>query len=169
MKKLIRLLTAVSVLFLSAGCIMEMDPFEGGDGIRANINGKKCVMLGTPGTKNANYYVGGEKATFTASAELMHMLDTQQLYISFNISDTGSLMTDKKYTVGTGDNTVKLDFGPYGITENAVPLSGWISFLQISTGGSVIEARFELDGQATDGTRYAVRHGFLRLYNKDVN
>ena len=157
------------MLFSSSGCIMEMDPFEGGDGIRANINGQKCVMFGTPGKKNASYYVGSEKATFTASAELMHVLDTREMYISFNISDTGSLVTDKKYTVGTGENVVKLDFGTYEITENAVSLSGWISFLQISTGGSVIEARFELDGQAADGTKYAVRHGFLRLYNKDLN
>lgn len=155
------------VLFSLSGCMMGMDPFEGGDGIRANINGQKCVMFGTPGEKNATYYVGSEKATFTASAILIQMLDTRALCISFSISDTGALMTDKKYTVGTGDNVVKLDLGTYEITENAVPLSGWISFLQISKGGGAVEARFELEGQAADGTKYEVRHGFLRLYKTD--
>jgi hypothetical protein len=163
MKKIIRFIVAASALLALAGCVRDMDPFEGGDGVRANINGQKCVMLGDPGHKYASYSEnpGGR---FSAKFEMMHMLDRSEFHMEFKVSETSPLVTGVRYTVGSGENTAQLSYAFGNISGEAIPLAGWISFNKIGTDGATVEARFELEGVSADGREYSVRHGFMRLY-----
>ena len=45
------------MLMLAVSCSVKMDPYKGGTGVRANINGCKAVMYGEPTKKYAAYTI----------------------------------------------------------------------------------------------------------------
>ena len=137
-----------------------MDPFEGGDGVRANINGQKCVMSGTPGKVYANCSFEDGANSFGTHVEMMHLLDKTNFGLSFSLTDTTPFATGQQYSIGSGTYKATLTT----ISGEDVPLTGWVTFLKIGVGSKTVEAQFELDGQDTKGDKYAVRHGFMRLY-----
>ena len=88
MKRIITYLASAFVLLAATSCIANMDPFEGGDGVRANINGQKCVMSGTPGKTYANCSFVDGANTFSTRVEMVHLLDMNGFKLSFSISST---------------------------------------------------------------------------------
>ena len=166
--KIFRTLSLLAVALSLCGCVRDMDPFEGGDGVRVNINGQKCVMLGIPGGYYATLDTKDDECLFQSEVTMMtgFLSNIQDLfYINFDIRENDILVKDKKYTVSySGNKVVKLrlpndDASSY--TE--VSLKGWLSFLSL---GQVVEARFELEGTGPAGKDYSLRHGFLRLHQR---
>ena len=162
MKRIITYLASAFVLLAATSCIANMDPFEGGDGVRANINGQKCVMSGTPGKTYANCSFVDGANTFSTRVEMVHLLDMNGFKLSFSISSTTPFTTGVKYSIGSGSNKATLTT----LSGEEVTLSGWISFLKIGVSSNTVEAQFELDGQDSNGDKYAVRHGFMRLFRE---
>jgi hypothetical protein len=160
MKRIIKYLASAIALFAVSSCIANMDPFEGGDGVRANINGQKCVMSGTPGKVYANCSFEDGANSFGTHVEMMHLLDKTNFGLSFSLTDTTPFATGQHYSIGSGTYKATLTT----ISGEDVPLTGWVTFLKIGVGSKTVEAQFELDGQDTKGDKYAVRHGFMRLY-----
>lgn len=160
MKRILFLLC--SALLLSS-CLEEMDPFEGGDGVRANINGSKCVMVGIPGNTAGAFYTSGNEYAFqTAVISMSKAMGGQTIHIEFSVSDDAQLETGKRYSVGSGRNSAVISYVSDDVTGSDIKLKGWISFLQVGPGSSTTEARFELAGRSPH-REYDVRHGFLRL------
>ncbi|MBR6306911.1 MAG: hypothetical protein IKR38_09105 [Bacteroidales bacterium] len=166
--RILRSLSLLAVILSFSGCVRDMDPFEGGDGVRVNINGQKCVMLGIPGGYYATLDTKDDECLFQSEVAMMtgFMSRNQDIFkMIFDIRETDILVKDKKYTVNySGNKVVKLmlpndDASSY--TE--VMLKGWISFLSL---GQVVEARFELEGRGPGGVDYSLRHGFLRLHQQ---
>ena len=140
-----------------------MDPFEGGDGLRANINGKKCIMYDIPGNVAGAGYTVGNVFTFqTADILLRNKLDNQSLRFKLTVTDDASLEPGVKYSIGEGGNTASLGY----VEGSSTALSGWIVFLRIGSDSSTTEARFELYGKTRD-QEFDVRHGFLRLFTEN--
>ena len=160
MKRIFGLLALFAGLLAAASCIANMDPFEGGDGVRANINGQKCVMSGTPGDVYANCLFEWGANSFGTSVEMMHLLDKTIFKLAFSMSDTAPFMTGQKYNIGSGTYKATLTT----VSGEDVRLTGWVTFLKIGVGSKTVEAQFELDGQDANGDKYAIRHGFMRLY-----
>lgn len=141
-----------------------MDPFEGGDGVRANINGNKCVMYGIPGNVAGASYTTGNTFTFqTATILMRHVLDGKEFHFRITVSDDAALEVGRRYSVGSGGSSAVISYVSDDVTGEDIPLTGWITFLQVGPEKSTTEARFELSGR-TRGREYEVRHGFLRLY-----
>ena len=140
-----------------------MDPFEGGDGLRANINGNKCIMYDIPGNVAGAGYTVGNVFTFqTADILLRNKLDNQSLRFKLTVTDDASLEPGVKYSIGEGGNTASLGY----VEGSSTALSGWIVFLRIGSDSSTTEARFELYGKTRD-QEFDVRHGFLRLFTEN--
>ena len=152
----------LAVLLAATSCIANMDPFEGGDGVRANINGQKCVMSGTPGKVYANCSFESGANSFGTKVEMMHLLDKTIFKLGFSLSDTSPFTTGKQYSIGSGTYKVTLTT----VSGEEVPLTGWVTFLKIGVWSKTVEAQFELDGQDSNGDKYAVRHGFMRLFRE---
>lgn len=161
MKKVLFLLCAV----LLSSCVKDMDPFEGGDGIRANFNGAKCVMYGFPGESHGASYSEGNTYTFSTGEVLMWAATAgKRFHFRLTVSDDAALVPGQRYSIGSGGMTAGIKF----ISENGVgrevPLRGWITFLKVGPETSTTEARFELDGETLAEGQLTFRHGFLRLY-----
>lgn len=163
MKRLLFL--AIPLLCILTGCFKDMDPFEGGDGVRTNLNGCKCVMLGTPG----NVYISstGDAGSYSVKSDvtMLRILDHHQFQLDFNIADTVAIVANQEYKIGTGNYKVTL-VGPKEAPGEEIPLKGWVKFLQLNPSGRIVEARFELDGKDSSGQDYTLRHGFMRLYKQ---
>ena len=179
--KIVKTLWFLSMAFVLSGCVRDMDPFEGGDGVRVNINGEKCVMLGTPGGYYAKMEATDDVSTFKSEIILISTLidpeaqymnamlgfgfaqDSQiRLNLAFDISDNNVFSKEKQYNIGSGNKKAVLTYVTDDTSTNPdINLKGWISFLSL---GKVIEARFELEGKSTGGKEYSLRHGFLRLH-----
>ena len=159
-----RILFLLCPLWLFSSCLKEMDPFEGGDGVRANINGNKCVMIGIPGNTAGAFYSSGNDYTFqTAVIAMSHTMENQNFHFKISVSDEAPLETGKRYSVGSGKNTAVISYVSDDVTGSDIQLKGWISFLKVGPDASTTEARFELTGRSPH-REYAVRHGFLRLF-----
>lgn len=177
---ILRTLSLFASAFILASCYVDMDPFEGGDGVRVNINGEKCVMHGMPGGYYAILDAANDVSSFESSitmrtsvtnyqgsyiinaaigAENVHG-DRSIFHLSFNIQENDTFVKEQKYEIlPDGQKTATLS-----TWWEEVKLHGWIYFLSL---GDVIEARFDLDGTDSDGTAYTLRHGFLRLHQKE--
>lgn len=160
MKKLSLLLCLV---LLISSCVRNMDPFEGGDGIRVNFNGHKCVMLGIPGESAGASYSEGNTFTFDTGEILMLTTGTQQhLRFRLRVSDDAALVPGQRYHIGGPVADASIRFYTEDSIGNPIQLKGWVSFLKVGPGVSTTEARFELDAASGGGMEF--RHGFLRLY-----
>lgn len=160
-----RMILAFLQLLLLSSCLKDMDPFEGGDGIRANLNGAKCVMMGYPGNSVGASYSEGNTFTFNTGEVMMTAFTTgQKLRFQITVSDDAALVVGHKYSVGDKGMTAGVKFVTDNGVGQTVPLNGWISFLQVGPEVSTTEARFELTGTTLSGDRIEFRHGFLRLY-----
>ena len=160
MKRIIKYLASAIALFAVTSCIANMDPFEGGDGVRANINGQKCVMSGTPGRVYANCSFESGANSFGTNVSMMHLLDKTIFTLAFSLSNSSPFVTGQQYSIGSGTCKATLTT----ISGEDVPLTGWVTFLKIGYDSKTVEARFELDGQDANGKKYTVRHGFMRLF-----
>ena len=169
MKKFI--LSIVSLLLFS-GCFSDMDPFEGGKGVRANINGYKCVMRGEEGKVYAILNSNADGYTFRTDVRMIGMMNGIRYTLSFSLSDIAPFVTGVKYNVTGKITAARVDYFDYAVVdeddvietiEADVPLTGWVSFLVVSQDDHYVEALFELDRQFPDGAPYTIRHGFLRL------
>lgn len=160
MNRLFAFFSLLAAVLAATSCIANMDPFEGGDGVRANINGQKCVMSGTPGKVYATCSFESGANSFGTHVEMMHLLDKTIFGLEFSFSDTTPFVTGKQYSIGSGTYKATLTT----VSGEDVPLTGWVTFLKIGVESKTVEAQFELDGQDAKGDKYAVRHGFMRLY-----
>lgn len=141
MKRLLKLFSTVAVLLFAVACETDMDPFQGGTGLRANINGRAYVMVGAP--SGSSYLEMPDANTVSVNVELMCRTNSDICSFSLRLNDPSPLATGRDYTVSNAR------FGD-------IPLSGTIRFLTISS--EITEAEFELSGSGCD-----LRHGFLRL------
>lgn len=195
-----RLLTGLllaAATFLVSGCYTDMDPFEGGEGVRVNINGSKYIMLGMPGGYYAKIDAKDDVCSFSSSISLTSMVSGYEqdpllstalavetglnpvllplltilvstpdplFQLKFSVQDNDLFEKDRQYSIGIGgDKTaVFVILADDYSSSISVPLSGWISFLNL---GSKVEARFELKGEL-GGKELSLRHGFLRLQQK---
>ena len=166
MKRFFLLLLLLPGLLIAASCTDRMDPFEGADGVRANINGHKCVMDGVHGKTGYVTYNAGPGASMDIEVNMKQELTQQYFGMKFHLQADGVFQTGKDYAITkTGDNTAKIT-GPFGSPGEDVALEGVFRFLKLDY-SSFVEAEFEMDGKAEhSGESYAVRHGFLRLYKK---
>ena len=82
-----RLLAITLALLALASCgRLIMDPYEGGDGVRANINGRKCTMIGHVGSNDyASYSIYADSAVFVSTAKLANRELSQAESYSLNI------------------------------------------------------------------------------------
>lgn len=165
MKRFFRILL-LPVLLVAVSCTERMDPFEGADGVRANINGHKCVMDGVHGKTSYVSYGSDPGDWMDIQVEMKQELSQEYFGMEFHLKADGAFQTGKDYAITkTGDNTVKMT-GPFGSPGEDVALEGVFRFLKLDD-DSFVEAEFEMDGKAAkSGESYAVRHGFLRLYKK---
>ena len=158
-----RILFLLCPALLLSSCLEEMDPYEGGDGVRANINGSKCVMVGIPGKTAGAFYTSGNDYSFqTAVIAMSRAAGGQTVHFQISVSDEAPLETGKRYSVGSGGNTAVISYVSDDVTGSDIKLKGWVSFLKVGPGSSATEARFELAGRSPH-REYDVRHGFLRL------
>ena len=68
---------ALALISLASCYKLSMDPYEGGDGVRANIDGRKCVMMGTVGSRNyASYSVYADSCVFLTQVPLANRILT---------------------------------------------------------------------------------------------
>lgn len=181
--KIVKTLWFLSMAFVLSGCVRDMDPFEGGDGVRVNINGEKCVMYGIPGGYYATLDVANDVSTFKSEITMMSSIvdahinyiipemstiDRTAFMLGFNIAENDIFVKEKKYEIKTsGDKKASMTVSSLntdtGSSEEVIKLKGWAYFLSL---GNVVEVRFELDGKDSNGKEYALRHGFLRLHQK---
>lgn len=162
MKILIRFLL-LPVLLLAASCTERMDPFEGADGLRANINGYKCVMDGNHG----NQYVtrSAEGTSVSIRVNMVQLIDNQTFTMQLFVSDAAPLAPGTTYRFSTGSGCTAQLGSPPGAPGEEINMTGWIRFLQLGADSNIVEAEFELEGVSPRSqTDYEVRHGFLRLY-----
>ena len=164
MKAFLKILMVVLSLLAAASCIKDMDPFEGADGVRVNINGYKCVMRGSPGT-NYVHYTGGESCSLRTEVEMTRMLDFHHFNMVFYVQDDNPLTVGKRYSTLSGNASVKL-LSPKEAPGDEVSLSGWIQFVKFDSSSRIVEASFEFDGVASNGEDFVLRHGFFRLFKQ---
>ena len=182
--KILRSLSLFAAAFMLSSCVTDMDPFEGGDGVRVNINGEKCVMYGMPGAYYATLDAANDVSSFKSEITMMTTITDAHINylipemstfersvfdLAFNIQENNAFVKEKKYEIRySGQKTASMisSIRSNGTEtpEQAVKLQGWIYFLSL---GNVIEARFDLDGRSSDGTEYTLRHGFLRLNQRE--
>lgn len=142
-----------------------MDPFEGSDGVRANINGHKCVMDGNPGEKYVQY--DAENHTLSVSVSMWQGYDNSRFRLVLTVQDAAPLTTGVRYHVSLKGSTTATLTGMSDSPNEAVSLVGWIEFLQLGADQEIVEAEFEMTGTAPkSNVDYDVRHGFLRLYKE---
>lgn len=175
MKKLL-LLPFMALLLGAASCSTSLDPFEGTDGIRFNLNGKKYVM-------QSGFFSGiplvetEDGITVSASMSGPSILD----FVSFTLflCKEDQLVQDKEYK--TGENGISAQIKPFvpstptiaeAETEGEeseqevketppVQLQGWVK--RVASQTEQLEILFEFTGKDADGNEYVIKHGFLRL------
>lgn len=160
-----KILFFLSVVMMLSSCVKGMDPYEGGDGARANINGTKCIMLGSVNSNNiyAGYNCTGPYRFTTSPIILYHNIDQRSYTLNLQVSDVQALTPGVRYTFPSGDNEAYISYISDEVTGENIELHGWLSFTKISPDDTVTEARFELEGTSVSGNKYFLRHGFFRL------
>lgn len=148
------LLFAIFALLAIAGCDRNMDPFEGGSGVRMNVNGKKYVMHGRSDSKPLSITTEGTPSNLMFTVTMTGLSNSFEF--SMNSSDPGTFLEGKSYPA-----TAKMALG-----SEDVALSGTLEFTRLSADSSLVDALFELSGSGADGTSYNVTHGFFRLRYK---
>lgn len=175
MKKL--LLPIIALLLTAGSCTSSLDPFEGTDGIRFNLNGKKYVMQS--GILGLSPVVETEDGlTVRANMQGPSFLD----FVSFSLDlcKADQLAVDKEYK--TGENGISATIKPYvpstpsiaATEEDAaepkeeakpetppVQLQGWVK--RVASETEQLEILFEFTGKDAEGNEYVIKHGFLRL------
>lgn len=162
MKRLFRFIFCIVTALSAAACTDKMDPYEGGDGVRVNINGHACVMIGEPGKTAATYDAAARR--FSTSVNLERRSDGARYTLQLEVTDDSPLLAGQKYFAGTGGCKAVLSYVYNDVNENDIVLTGWIQMRRISTESKTVEASFDLEGSSPGGTTYSLRHGFLRLY-----
>lgn len=171
-----KLLLPFMALLLAAGsCTSSLDPFEGTEGIRFNLNGKKYVMQS--GFFSLAPLIETEDGIIvSASMSGPSILD----FVSFNLNlcTADQLAVDKEYK--TGENGISATIKPYvpsttsitateeeetkeEVTPETPPvqLQGWVK--RVASETEQLEVLFEFTGKDTEGNEYVIKHGFLRL------
>ena len=157
MKKhfLIALLSVAAIILIHSCESFATDPFEGGNGVRMNLNGKKYI-------ENAILPVRKELLIDFSEGGIIHLNVGMtgigdSLSFRMNIFDSDTLISGRTYPATA---TIKKD----GVTVN---LQGYADLLTIEPESQNTEALFELTG--TDGdVDYVVKHGLFRLKSYDI-
>ena len=168
MKQTLFLLSMLAVLLLS-GCVTRMDPFEGRDGVRANINGEKYVMEGIDGRVLAYspFKTGEGSERFEVNVLLLHLMGKKMCKLVIHLESSTPFVVGNRYPISASSAQVStlrwITAGEISSNElnpetPADPLNGWLVFEKIED--ESVEASFEFEGSSTG---VAVRHGFLRL------
>jgi len=156
MRRMLKRFLIPLLLFGTVSCDSYMDPFEGSDGLRANINGAKCIMDGVRGRKYVDSYTTEAGQFVSCEIDLVRREDGHTFKIAFNLVSEGApVSTGTRLSVGPSEASHATISSGSG---KAVELSGWVYFNQFEEGNAVAEAEFELDGPS-----YKIRHGFFRL------
>lgn len=153
---------ALALISLASCYKLSMDPYEGGDGVRANIDGRKCVMMGTVGSRSyASYSVYTDSCVFLTQVPLANRIltDDATYRLSIKLKTGTAIVVNQDYSL-TG-NDAKVLFPGSHDTE---PLSGWIHFTLLDPAAHLVEATFELSS-----ADHTVKHGFMRLPIEYVN
>ena len=175
MKKL--LLPIIALLLTAGSCTSSMDPFEGTDGIRFNLNGKKYVMQS--GLLGLDPLVETEDGRIVkANMQGPSFLDL--VSFTLNLCKADQLAVDKEYK--TGENGISATIKPYvpstptiaAVEEDTtepkeevkpetppVQLQGWVK--RVASETDQLEILFEFTGKDTEGNEFVIKHGFLRL------
>ncbi|MBQ9310119.1 MAG: hypothetical protein IJ222_04560 [Bacteroidales bacterium] len=141
MKHLCKLGVFLACVLAAVACATDMDPFQGGTGVRANINGRAYIMIGSP--NGTSYVFMPNDKVFNCSVILMSRVGSENLKLSFGLEDVSALVTGKQYSL------IDAHLGD-------ASMSGTVIFNTLGPG--YVEAGFSLSGGG-----YDVRHGFLRL------
>ena len=158
-----RLFAIVLAVFSLASCYkLSMDPYEGGDGVRANIDGRKCVMMGTVGSRSyASYSVYTDSCVFLTQVPLANRIlaEDATYRLSIKLKTGAAIAVDQDYSLAGEDATILF---PGKLKPEA--LSGWIRFSLLDPAAHLVEATFELSS-----ADHSVKHGFIRLPIEYVN
>lgn len=161
-------LIILPLMILSVSCSVKMDPYKGGTGVRANINGCKAVMLGEPKRVYASYTVNPVYESYTFSTVRLPLTVSEfgsECQLEITVSTRSVLIPGRPYRVGHGEGTAHLYLND---ATYRVLLSGEVTFLKDGPVDGTTEARFELSGKDANQNVFEVRHGFLRLYTKKI-
>ena len=185
MRKLLLPLTAL--LLAVTSCYKDLDPFEGTDGIRFNLNGKKYVQQsGWLSVSPLNETEDGIVISSSMSGPSFLDLCT----FTLNLCPLEQLTVDKEFKTGENGISAEIelllsDMPSLGEVVSAVSdtsevseeseetatetkekvppvqMSGWVKRVASETGK--LEVLFELSGKDEAGNQYELKHGFLRL------
>lgn len=149
-----RLLIIILCLPLLLSCHKMMDPYTGGDGVRANINGSIYALFGKVGSKEyADAGIADQYRRFVLKAPLVSTVYGKEpkYILSIDLLSMSALETETEYAL-SDKASIQTANGEKS------SLTGWIRFTLIDLDKGIIEARFELHSP-----QFSVRHGFLRL------
>lgn len=185
MKKL--LLPLMALLLAATSCYKDLDPFEGTDGIRFNLNGKKYVMQsgwlsGNPLSQTEDGMVISSSMSGPSFLDLcsftLNLCPLEQLAVDTEyktgqngisaeiellLSDMPSLGEVVSAVSDTSEESEESEETTTETKEKLPPvqLSGWVKRVASETGK--LEVLFELNGKDEAGNQYELKHGFLRL------
>lgn len=175
------------MLLAVTSCYKDLDPFEGTDGIRFNLNGKKYVQQsGWLSVSPLNETEDGIIISSSMSGPSFLDLCT----FTLNLCPLEQLTVDKEFKTGengisaeielllsdmpslgevvsaVSDTSEESEEGEETATEAKekvppVQMSGWVKRVASETGK--LEVLFELTGKDEAGNQYELKHGFLRL------
>lgn len=178
MRKL--LLPIVAALLAVWSCSSDLDPFEGTDGIRFNLNGIKYVMQ-DGFMSPIPLEVTETGVVINASMSGSSLLDVAS--ITINLCPLDQLAVDTEYK--TGENGISAELLLYfsGMPDiwtalsskpeepaaeaqpqedpQPIPLEGWVK--RVASETEKLELLFEFSGKDPEGNQYELKHGFLRL------
>ncbi|MBQ6302056.1 MAG: hypothetical protein IK145_01020 [Bacteroidales bacterium] len=158
------ILKILPLLMLAVSCSVKMDPYKGGTGVRANINGCKAVMYGEPTKKYAAYTIDPVYESYSFSTVRLPLTSNEigkECQLEITVSTRSALIPGRPYRVGNGEGTAHLYLND---ATHRILLSGEVTFLKEGPVNGVTEARFELSGKDVNHNVFEVRHGFLRLH-----
>lgn len=163
-----KLLFALLVALLASGCNMRMDPFEGGNGSRANINGEKYLMSDVVLFPKKASFDNTGSGYFSVRILFQHLMGERVCMLDIRLESPTPFVVGEKYTISASSETPctlwwtsNQEIASRTVDYETVPkeaLDGWIVFNK--TDGDTVEASFEFDCPSS-GT--AIRHGFMRL------
>lgn len=158
------ILKILPLLLLAVSCTTQMDPYKGGTGVRANINGCKAVMYGEPTKNYAAYTIDPVSESYKFSTVRLPMTCNEigrECQLEITVSTRSVLIPGRPYLVGNGEGVAILYLND---ATQRISLSGEVTFLKDGPVTGATEARFELSGKDAHQNVFEVRHGFLRLH-----
>ena len=146
-----RSLLLVFLLLLFVSCEHAYDPFEGGKGVRMNMNGKKCVMVAR---SDRQVYVYNNKDGYGQTLSFSAKMGWQDTQFAFRlrISDPDTLIQGYTYPAKAR----------IGSDQDGVSLEGFAEIVTLNPMSLDIEALFEFTGGNLKES-YVVKHGYFRL------